>query len=458
MSKVSKRFSGIIKDVTARWQETLSSTAEPDLDGAVKLLHKAMPHRPQIFAVKSPIEFYIAQAVLRGRVSKKAAVEMADKIEIDPGFVKQLTRLGGPRRVTASIGRWNGPELTTNILLGVTERQFHNHIVEMPPAADTQQIPRNRAIVQLQCLHDLYLHLLPRPNSSTTPKEVMQDVNHRDWRLNFYSAQNHVSHSIVTIYEAVSGKPDDILNGFFHPRNHRNDAIQAEIICRAIGCKDPSVTWLFEILHRVPAFMQFDNAYLILAGKPAMSLDSAGNLHNTTGPAVVWPDGKKQWFVDGHVLNQCGEKIVMQPENLTKDEIFSISNEEERRIAIDRMGWHKYLTAIDAKIMDNRENWVDNTFEVLIAPPVKVQMSFQREEPLRMVLSCRSTGRKYFIAVPRALPNPAWANAWPDANEQRLNPPISIKNCADAQKWLADGATTHYLDFAKHPLNIVGAS
>jgi hypothetical protein len=126
------------------------------------------------------------------------------------------------------------------------------------------------------------------------------------------------------------------------------------------------------------------------------------------------------------------------------------------------MGWHNYLTAIKAKIADSRENWVDNTFEVLIDPPDRpARPAWGPPEPLRMVLSCRSTGRKYFIAVPRTVrhpDSPALNGLAANENELKEFPDQAITNCEQAQKWLADGATTAYLPYAKYPINVVGAS
>lgn len=456
---MSKRFKNIIQDVAGRWRETITSTAEPDLSGAVKLLHKATGKKLRIFTVTSPTELYIAQAVLRGRVSKKNAVKMAGDAGIDAEFVKPLTRLGSPRRVIVSPNRWRSTEQITNILTLVTDRQFQSH----KPGAELAGIemttgPSARVNVQLQNLKELYSQLLPRPHYHTTSQAEKDAYNYRDWRLNFHGAHNHVTDSVMSLHDAVNGHMADILAGTLVPGWHKNDAIQAEIICTAMSCKDATAIWPYEIFHYVPAFMQFEDAYLLLAGKPAMQLGADGNLHNDTGPAVVWPDGKKFWYFDGHVLAQYGEKIVLNPHSLTKKEILDIANEEERRVAIDRMGWHKYLTAIDAKIAHSRENWVDNTFEVLIDPPGSRKNGFGREEPLRMVLSCRSTARKYFIAVPRELPNPNLSGGWATEEDLRKYPPIRVKTCEDAQKWLANGATTEYLDYAKHPINVVGAS
>ncbi|NBU72986.1 MAG: hypothetical protein EBS53_16350, partial [Bacteroidetes bacterium] len=67
--------------------------------------------------------------------------------------------------------------------------------------------------------------------------------------------------------------------------------------------------------------------------------------------------------------------------------------------------------------------------------------------------------RKYFIAVPREIDHPELvARRFATDADRRKYPPTLVKTCEQAQKWLADGATTEHLDYAKYPINIVGAS
>lgn len=457
---MSKRFKKIIDETVARWRETITSAALPDGEGARKILQKAFPKtKLRFFEVRSPAEFYIAQAVIRGRMSKKSAAEFAESIDVDPLFIKPLTKLGSPVPLTTRQTRWAQPKDTTNTTLAVLERQFEQ---TAGPIGARRQLPATyvgaRAVTQLLDLDSIYRLVLPVSRNSMEP-EKRHAINHRDWRLNFVNAQKHVELAHYSIFDAVSGYIDDVMAGEHHPERHRFDAIHAEIVCKAIGCKSPAVNWPAEIFHHVPAFMQFDAAYLLLVAKPILEINADEQLHNAAGPAVIWPDGKKLWYVDGHYLSQYGEQIVTAPETLTKEMILEIENEEERRVAIDRMGWHKYLAAIGAQITHSRENWVDNTFEVLIDPPELIKRPWNRQEPMRMVLSCRSTGRKYFIAVPRDVPHPDHPERHrPWVAEREGFPNIKIDTCEKAQRWLADGATHKMLDFAKHPINVVGAS
>ena len=468
---MSKRFNKIVKDVTARWRNTIMSEAPPDVEGATNLLKKVNKNIV-VFHARTPLEFYIAQAIIRGRMAKKAGVECAKNLGINSDFIKPLRRIGAPLQLTFA-RPWHRNE-TTNLLCksvqqlmnssyaeATTEKAVAARVAAAALTSEADNLPRATAHVQLSDLSHLYNVLLPRPeymHGDGVVPEKIKTHDHMTWRLNFHSAQQHVSQSFMSLHEAVSEHPSDILRGLAHPRNHQYDAMQTEIVCKALGCKDPAVIWSYEIFHYVPAFMQFSGAVLLLTEKPKFFVTEENNLHNDEGPAVEWVDGKKLWYIDGHHLAQQGEKIVMNPSSLNKDDIGSIRNEEERRIAIDRMGWNSYLTAIGAKIANSRENWVDNTFEVLIDPPVNKAAAW-REEPLRMVLSCRSTGRKYFIAIPREVEHPKMPRRWVDPAERaRLFPPTKIKTCEDAQKWLANGATSEYLNYAQYPLNIVGAS
>jgi len=215
------------------------------------------------------------------------------------------------------------------------------------------------------------------------------------------------------------------------------------------------VTAHAEIFHYVPAMMRFRRGFLLLGQRPKIAVNADEELHNEAGPAIEFADGHKFWFIDGHPLNELGEKIVMTPEALTQVEIIKIGNEEERRVAIDRFGWGRYLQEGGGKVLDYRENWVDNTVEVLIKPPSRGESRFDKD-PLRMVLACRSTGRKYFIAVPPEKVN-VGSSATRFAAEDDLNAK-HVKTCEMAQSWFANGGTCEYLPYANKELNIIGAS
>lgn len=460
---MSKKKQQIVQDVLQRWQETIMRTGRADVEGAKKLLQKVYPDA-RIAVVDTPAQFYIAQGVIRKRVAKKLAkAELCPNLGIDASFVDDLPLSGGPVEFLSqrAWARRSANTLLDRVWLGQMDELINSKVFSpvAPDAAkrivhgpawwlrrdnDAMRQFMRYQVCELQALYDDFLRPLPDSERS--------QMYHK---LSFN--QRIVTNACLTLSDAVSDHPEDIVRGDYNFRQHAFDATQAEILCRLTNCKTPAIIAFHEIFHLVPAIMRFRDTFLLLAERPTISVNSDGQLHSTTGAAVSYSDGKKFWYVDGHVLRDQGEKIVMAPETLTGKEIMSIANEEERRVAIDRMGWEKYLVEINAKVVDTRENWVDNTVEVLFKVPKArpkriggVATSDFEEDgtALRVMLSCRSTGRRYFLAAPDKTEQAYW----------KRDKAKNIKNCADVQQWMANGAKTEYLPYAKYAMNVVGAS
>ncbi len=91
--------------------------------------------------------------------------------------------------------------------------------------------------------------------------------------------------------------------------------------------------------------------HCIVVGHPTkINITKGFRLHNELpAPALVWPDGTAQYFVnDLHIP----AKYIESPETLTVEAIQRESNQEVRRIMIERFGVSKYLIAIQAKLLD----------------------------------------------------------------------------------------------------------
>jgi hypothetical protein len=449
-----RRFTRIVKEVMARWRDTITGVTPIDIDAAKNVL-RAMDKDAKVFVVDSPKQFYAAQAIMRGRVAKKNAQKVCDELGIDSSFVDGIQICGGAVELIEG-HRWYRASATN--LMDVMIREFMFKMTEKKrrgrwwrPARITNE---NRLPFELCNLDALY------PIFVRSPWDVKESKAKEAWRklryqLSFESPR--IQRANMDLAAAVSNNVDDILNDDFDPNAHPYDAVHAEIITRAMNIKDLAVTACHEIFHHVPAFMRFRRGFLLLSERPKISVNEEGALHNATGPAVEYSDGHKFWFVDGHRLVQAGEKIIMAPETLTHPEITDIENEEERRIAIDRFGWGRYMQEAGGQVIDYRENWVDNTVEVLIKPP-KPKRDFG-SEPLRMVLACRSTGRKYFVAVPptKVDVHSSAENTFGRASETAPNFEL-IQSCEMAQSWFANGSTCAHLPYANKELNIVGAS
>jgi hypothetical protein len=448
---MSKKYKRIMEEVAARWKETLTTSATPDLTPAKKLLI-GKSKSTRVFVVDTPLQFYVGQAVLRGRLSKTKAKEYCGMLKIDHAFLDELTRVGGTRQMLQSLGwqRSSNNSIMDNMMAEHMKTVWFGKDKDKHEETSGRlrrrwwRQARNSNDSDVTALRTSDLHSLFHP---LVGHELVTPSGYRvSMHLNFNS--NAVSRSVITIMNAVSNSGADIINDEFDPQRHMYDAVHAEIACRMLNCKDPNIIKHFEVFHYTTAVMQFNDAYMLLGSRPTVHMNAENNLHCETGPAVQWNDGTGMWFLDGHILRERGEQIVLRPETLKAEDINALKNEEERRVAIDRVGWGKFLADNGATVIDRRDNCVDNTIEVLIKQPKRSSERWAPEEPLRMVLACRSTGRKYFIAVPTEFGNERFSDT----------PATKITNCAEAQQWLADGAVTEHLPYANKPLNIVGAS
>jgi len=169
-----------------------------------------------------------------------------------------------------------------------------------------------------------------------------------------------------------------------------------------------------------------------------------GLLHREDGPAIERANGSKEWYLngkrhreDGHAVQGCDgtiwwhvngrlrhsvecddgpkwwyingvqvtEQIVMQPESITLAQIQENRNNEVRSVMIERYGWHRFLADSNAKMIDKRDNLVENTKEALFAAG---------ELGNRLVVTC-PTGRIFTLGVPN-----------------------DTKTCEAAQQWLGN--------------------
>lgn len=463
---MNKRLKKITQETIARWRDSLLQTGRADVEGAKKLLSKAYP-KAQIFVVDTPAQFFIAQGVIRRRVAKKYAKSvLCPLFGIDNGFVDGLRATGRPLEIVhgKTWERRSSNTITDRIIAASMEMACNNVISDDSNLAGTNEAVRNmRAMRQHwrsnrdsdnkmairlshmnpnpERLYGAFMTAIPEIAGATNKSQAAHAMNFSSYAVDnaCMSISNVLSDNLVDIV-ADDGK-------MYDPQLHMFDATQAEIMCRMLGCKDPNIQITYEIFHYVPAIMKFNGAFLILGSRPDIHVDAEDQLHNDKGMAVNYGDGTGFWFLEGRQLVSQGKKIVLAPETLTGTEIAGISNEEEKRLAIDRFGWEKYMKMIDAKVIDRRENWIDNTVELLIKLPdlrPSGAGGWWRPEPLRAVLACRSTGRRYFIAVP------ATENGGRDGKK--------IKTCAQVQDWMANGAHNEHLNYAKLPVRVIGAS
>ena len=141
----------------------------------------------------------------------------------------------------------------------------------------------------------------------------------------------------------------------------------------------------------------------VVCDRPEIIEFESQGLHNENGPAIQWRDGARCWMINGIKVD---EQIVMRPETQTLEQLQKETNEDLRAIRIDRYGWLRYLGGIKAKVLDERTNDVEDTYEVLYET---------------------SLGYNIFVCTCMTGKIPA------------LSVPPTIKDCGEAQHWLDGG-------------------
>jgi hypothetical protein len=105
------------------------------------------------------------------------------------------------------------------------------------------------------------------------------------------------------------------------------------------------------IVNNLDVIIPLDDVCIVSAHPSICNWSNAGlGIHCETGPAVRWPDGDCLWAIDGYLVP---EKVVMEPETQTIEEISSEENAEVKRIRITSYGWSKFVEAMNAEVLDS---------------------------------------------------------------------------------------------------------
>jgi hypothetical protein len=75
-------------------------------------------------------------------------------------------------------------------------------------------------------------------------------------------------------------------------------------------------------------------------------------LHRDDGPAVAWPDGWGVWSVHGVRVTR---QVVEAPQTLTVEQIRNETNQEVRRVMLDRFGPDRFLRESGAELVHEDE-------------------------------------------------------------------------------------------------------
>lgn len=145
--------------------------------------------------------------------------------------------------------------------------------------------------------------------------------------------------------------------------------------------------------------------------------DNNGRLHCEDGPSVMYPDG---WAIYAWHGVRVPSFVIETPEQITIDHIRSETNQEVRRVMIERMGWDRFSDSAAVKVLSSdtlHARFPALPVSDLIEEGQRFVTSFRTGEeqadlieisefkdfesrPLRFVrVTDPSTGRRYIIRV-----------------------------------------------------------
>lgn len=464
----------LVAGVVERWAATVSGKTTPDLEMAEKCIRASYPVEQRdgikVLFVRSPQMFFLLQAVCRGAISKKIAKVIAEQYGLkDVHLLDEVRRVAMQRNHTSERSQWYSQgnalvDVWSKTVAHVTREERIKRAdvfnIELLGDEDEEEDSTVDPPITAEVIHDKRVEKREDHRARVAVNNFVFDGGNRarsffdQTRLTdegaaiataWYSSGAH--HAMLGQKQALSQTIDSTIYVKNAPgwASRYTDIIDREVMCRLLGVNDLSITWEHEIFHHVRHYMTFRTCALLLVGTPTLVHDEYYTLHNETGPAVEWEDGATLWYHDGHDLGRVGRKIVMCPETLTAEDVATTDNQEVRRIILDTLGWDKYLAGSGAYVLDKRENEVDNTVEILVAipnHPKDAPKSFTEALALkdrRMVLACRSTGRKYCLNVSE-----------------------TINTCEEAQRWMAGGfvpsTTIRGISIPSPAMRIIGAS
>jgi len=151
--------------------------------------------------------------------------------------------------------------------------------------------------------------------------------------------------------------------------------------------------------------------------RPRMRFDEEGRLHDWDGrPAAEWPNGKGIYFWRGVEMTESAGR---DPEAVTPARILRWANVERRRVAIERIGLERFMTSVDARIVqedDYGRVWQTQR-EVDGEQFVAVEVVNSTPEP-------DGSYRRYFLRVPPSIRSARQGVAWSFGLTRRAYAPV----------------------------------
>jgi len=145
----------------------------------------------------------------------------------------------------------------------------------------------------------------------------------------------------------------------------------------------------------------FDGMAFVSQRPSVVKLDDNARLHCETGTAIKYADG--YGFCAWHGT-RIPDGWVDGKKSLDVKTAITWANIEQRRAAIEILGWAKILKELDAKV-------IDADSDPLIGTLVEVKLPNLRNPARFLRVKC-GTGREFAIGVPREIKTAIQGQAW----------------------------------------------
>lgn len=180
-----------------------------------------------------------------------------------------------------------------------------------------------------------------------------------------------------------------MLLGVDHPSF---SSLRAEAeVCRSAGWYWPNQNWI-----------------MISERPQAIRRDNEGRLHCENGPAIDYGETFKLYVWRGTTIPAAW---IENPKQLTPQIALSWRNLEQRRAAIEMIGWNRILTEMQATVIDDdRDPQIGTLLEVRLP---------DLSRPARFLRVQCGTGRTFAVGVPPDVQTALAAQAWMQGRELR---------------------------------------
>jgi hypothetical protein len=184
---------------------------------------------------------------------------------------------------------------------------------------------------------------------------------------------------------------------------HDADWVSLYTFFQRIGVSIPSLKGLNALCRTCGWWWTFKNVAIMLERPSFLKRDNVLALHCETGPAIAWK-GFAIWAWHGTVVPQF---MIESPHEITTSLILGENNQEVRRVMLERYGWDRLLTELEATTLDT-SRWGT----LLSTDKLSTYLEGEDAEARFVLVQDPSTGRKYALRVDPSCKDAHEAVAW----------------------------------------------